>query len=275
VRLDASQHSAFMKIGLLLFLYSLSSGPIFAQWVDHSDPGTPRLANGKPNLAAPVPRKADGKPSLSGIWLRAPLTNLPPRQFGSPNTLSDRLVDVTSVPMQPWAEALFKERAEKNLGGGRPSERCLPHGIPDAMLPGALFKFIETPGVTLLLYEEFNHYRQIFTDGRAFPENDLQPAWLGYSVGRWDGDTFVVESRGFNDQTWLDDSGHPHTEAMKTTERFRRTDFGHMDLIVTIDDPKAYTKPWSVSIPLQLQPDTELIEDVCDNERDSTHIAPK
>jgi hypothetical protein len=143
------------------------------------------------------------------------------------------------------------------------------------MLPGVLFKFVETPGLTVLLYEEFNHYRQIFTDGRSFPEKDLQPAWFGYSVGRWDGDTFVVESRGFNDQTWLDDSGHPHTEAMKTTERFHRTDFGHMDLKVTIDDPKAYTKPWSVSIPLQLVPDTELIEDVCDNERDSTHITPK
>jgi hypothetical protein len=140
------------------------------------------------------------------------------------------------------------------------------------MLPGALFKFIETPGVTLLLYEEFNHDRQIFTDGRPFPA-DPQPAWFGYSVGTWEGDTFVVETKGFNDQTWLDDSGHPHTEAMRTTERFRRKDFGHMDLIVTIDDPKAYTKPWSVSIPLQLLPDTELAEDVCDNERDSLHIS--
>lgn len=252
---------------IILFFTATASG----QWLDRPDPTTPRMADGKPNLSAPAPKKADGRPSLAGIWVRVPL-DLPPRPFGTPNTLSDRLVDGSSIAMQPWAEALFKERSEKNLGGGRPSERCLPHGIPDAMLPGALFKFIETPGVTLLLYEEFNHYRQIFTDGRPFPD-DPQPTWFGYSVGRWEGDTFVVETRGFNDQTWLDDSGHPHTEAMHTTERFRRKDFGHMDLIVMIDDAKAYAKPWSVSIPLQLLPDTELIEDVCDNERDSVHIS--
>jgi hypothetical protein len=264
---------AFRVLPVLLYIF-LFIGHASAQWLNHSDPTTPRLPDGKPNLSAPAPRKADGKPSLAGIWERVTL-NLPTRPFGTPNTLSDRLVDVTSIPMQPWAEALFKERFEKNLGGGRPSERCLPHGIPDAMLPGALFKFIETPAVTLLLYEEFNHYRQIFTDGRSFPDNDPQPAWFGYSIGKWDGDTFVVETMGFNDQTWLDDSGHPHTEAMRTTEKFHRTDFGHMDLKVTIDDPKAYTRPWTVSIPLELIPDTELIEDVCDNERDSVHINAK
>jgi hypothetical protein len=260
-----------MKYSLLSLIILFFTATASGQWLDRPDPTTPRMADGKPNLSAPAPKKADGRPSLAGIWVRVPL-DLPPRPFGTPNTLSDRLVDGSSIAMQPWAEALFKERSEKNLGGGRPSERCLPHGIPDAMLPGALFKFIETPGVTLLLYEEFNHYRQIFTDGRPFPD-DPQPTWFGYSVGRWEGDTFVVETRGFNDQTWLDDSGHPHTEAMHTTERFRRKDFGHMDLIVMIDDAKAYAKPWSVSIPLQLLPDTELIEDVCDNERDSAHIS--
>jgi hypothetical protein len=260
-----------MKYSLLSLIILFFTAPASGQWLNRPDPRTPRTADGKPNLSAPAPKKADGRPSLAGIWVRVPL-DLPPRPFGTPNTLSDRLVDGSSIAMQPWAEALFKERSEKNLGGGRPSERCLPHGIPDAMLPGALFKFIETPGVTLLLYEEFNHYRQIFTDGRPFPD-DPQPTWFGYSVGRWEGDTFVVETRGFNDQTWLDDSGHPHTEAMHTTERFRRKDFGHMDLIVMIDDAKAYAKPWSVSIPLQLLPDTELIEDVCDNERDSVHIS--
>jgi hypothetical protein len=260
-----------MKYSLLSLIILFFTATASGQWLDRPDPTTPRMADGKPNLSAPAPKKADGRPSLAGIWVRVPL-DLPPRPFGTPNTLSDRLVDGSSIAMQPWAEALFKERSEKNLGGGRPSERCLPHGIPDAMLPGALFKFIETPGVTLLLYEEFNHYRQIFTDGRPFPD-DPQPTWFGYSVGRWEGDTFVVETRGFNDQTWLDDSGHPHTEAMYTTERFRRKDFGHMDLIVMIDDAKAYAKPWSVSIPLQLLPDTELIEDVCDNERDSVHIS--
>jgi hypothetical protein len=147
----------------------------------------------------------------------------------------------------------------------------LTSGIPDAMLPGVPFKFVETPGLTLILYEEFNQYRQIFTDGRAVPRNP-QPTWFGYSIGKWEGDTSVVETTGFNDQTWLDDSGHPHTDAMRTTERFRRRDFGHMDLTVTIDDPKAYTKPWSVSIRLDLLPDTELMEFICENEKDSGRI---
>src|ERR1051326_7221886 len=146
-----------MKLGLLLFLNLFFSGQIFAQWIDRPDPTTPRLGNGKANLTAPVPKKPNGQPSLAGIWRRVALTNLPPRPFGTPNTLSDWLIEATSIPMQPWAEALFKERSEKNLGGGRPSERCLPHGIPDAMLPAALFKFFETPGLTVLLYEEFNH----------------------------------------------------------------------------------------------------------------------
>lgn len=246
--------------------------PASAQWLHYPNPETPRTPDGKPNLSAPAPRKPDGKPSLAGIWMRAPLTNLPPRPFGTPNTLEDRLVAGSSISMQPWAEALFKERFEKNLGGGRPSERCLPHGIPDAMLPGVSFKFVETPGLTLILYEEFNQYRQIFTDGRPFPGNDPVPTWFGYSIGKWEGDTFVVETMGFNDQTWLDDSGHPHTEAMRTTERFRRRDFGHMDLTVTIDDPKAYTKPWSVSIPLDLLPDTEMMEFICENEKDAARI---
>ena len=248
--------------------------PAAAQWINYPNPNTPRMADGKPNLTAPAPKTADGKPSLAGIWQRVSLT-LPPRPFGTPNNLTDWLAKGSEIRMLPWAEALFRERLEKNLGGGRPSERCLPHGIPDAMLPGVNFKFVQTPGLTVLLYEEFNHYRQIFTDGRPFPDNDPQPTWFGYSTGKWDGDTFVVDSMGFNDQTWLDDSGHPHTEAMRTTERFRRVDFGHMDLTVTIDDPKAYTKPWSVNIPLRLLPDTDLLEDVCDNERDSSHINVK
>ena len=247
--------------------------PAGAQW-QHPNPETPRTRDGKGNLSAPAPRKPDGKPSLAGVWMRAPLTNLPPRPPGTPNTLADRLIDGSSISMQPWAQALFNERSEKNLGGGRPSERCLPHGIPDAMLPGVPFKFVETIGLTLILYEEFNQYRQIFTDGRPFPR-DPQPTWFGYSIGKWEGDAFVVESMGFNDQTWLDDSGHPHTDAMRTTERFQRRDFGRMDLTVTIDDPKAYTKPWSVSIPLDLLPDTELMEFICENEKDAVRIQVK
>ena len=173
------------------------------------------------------------------------------------------------IPLQAWAQALSDQRSA-SLGAGRPSERCLPHGIPNAMLPPVLIKFVQTPGLTLLLYEEFNHFRQIFTDGRALPPA-VQPTWFGYSVGQWEGDTFVVDSSGFNDQTWLDDWGLPHTEAMHTIERFRRSDFGHMEMEVTIDDPEAYTTPWSATVRFDLQPDMELIENICENETDNAH----
>lgn len=263
------------NFAVLLALVLGFAVPSGAQWTNRPDPATPRTRDGKPNLGAPAPRTADRKPSLAGIWTRV-APNLPPRPFGTPNNLLDWLAKGSEISMQPWAEALFKKRSEIDLGGGRPSEHCLPHSIPDAMLPGVLFKFVQTPGLTVLLYEEFNHFRQIFTDGRSFAANDPPPpSWLGYSIGKWDGDTFVVETTGFNDQTWLDDSGHPHTEALRTTERFLRRDFGHMDLTVTIDDPKTYNKPWSVDIPLRLVPDTDFIEDMCDNERDSSHILVK
>ena len=261
-----------LTFGLLVVCFAVPAH-VLAQWADYPSAGIPRTANGKPNLSAPAPKTSGGKASIAGIWQRIP-PKTPPRPAGTPNNLIDWLVPGSEIRMQPWAEALFIQRSEKQLGAGRPSERCLPHSIPDAMLPAAIFKFVETPGVTLLLYEEFNHFRQIFTDGRPFPK-DPQPAWFGYSVGKWEGDNFVVETEGFNDQTWLDDSGHPHTEAMHTTESYHRIDFGHMDLTVTINDPKAYLKPWSAKIQLQLLPDTELFEDVCDNERDSRHLNVK
>jgi hypothetical protein len=150
----------------------------------------------------------------------------------------------------------------------------MPHGIPDAMIVPGPVKFVQNPGVTFLLYEEFNHFRQVFTDGRPFPK-ELTPAWMGYSIGKWDGDTFVVDTRGFNDQTWLDDAGHPHTDQLHTTERFRRRDFGHLVAQVTIDDPKAYSRPWTATIQLDYMPDTEMIEDMCDNERDARHAVGK
>jgi hypothetical protein len=136
------------------------------------------------------------------------------------------------------------------------------------------FKITQYPGLTLILYEEFARFRQIFTDGRALPV-DPNPAWFGYSIGKWDGDAFVVESAGFNSESWLDDAGHPHSDAMRTIERFRRPDFGHMEIQVTIDDSKAYTKPWSFTMQFQLLPDTELIEDLCDNEKDAKHAVGK
>jgi hypothetical protein len=245
--------------------------PAHAQWLNYPTPGIPRTQDGRPNLSAPAPKTAEGKPSMEGIWTRVRGPNAPiSNPAGLPGNLTYYMPKDAQIPMQPWAEALFKQRSG-NFGAGRPSQRCLPHGIPDAMLYGGPMKIVQGPGLTIILYEEFNHYRQVFTDGRPFPQ-DPQPSWFGSSVGKWDGDAFVVETVAFNDQTWLDDSGHPHTDAMRTTERFRRRDFGHMEMQLTIDDPKAYTRPWSVTIGFDLLPDTDLIEDICDNERDSSRI---
>lgn len=242
--------------------------PAGAQWINHPDPRTPRLPNGKPNLTAPVPRTATGRADLSGIWIR-----IAPSRRDNPNNnnLLDFLPEGQTIEMLPEAEALYRHRRDVLLGSGRPSERCMPHGIPDGMLPGIPFKFVETPGVVLILSEQLGRFRQVFTDGRAYPA-DPHPAYFGYALGKWDGDTFVIESTGFNDMSWLDDSGHPHSDALKTTERFRRIDFGHMEMRVTIEDPKTYVRPFTATISFELLPDTELIEDVCEGERDSARI---
>ncbi len=251
-------------VALVMFFGSQKSPS--AQWIRITLPDTPRTADGKPNLAAPVPTADDGKPDLSGIWRRQRGLNSPRGDSaGLPGRIDHYMPAGAEIPLRPEAAALYGQRSA-NLGKGRPSERCLPHGIPDAMLYGGPMKIVQNRRLTIILFEEFNHYRQLFTDGRAFPQ-DPQPTWFGYSVGRWDGDAFVVDSMGFNDQTWMDDSGLPHTDALRTTERFRRRDFGHLDLQLTVDDPKAYTKPWSVSIGFDLLPDTELIEDICENEK--------
>jgi hypothetical protein len=171
-------------------------------------PNTPRTPNGKPNLTAPAPKTADGKPDLTGIW-RNPDGRL----------LDNVATGGVQVPFRPEGEALYKERQE-NFSKDRPSGRCLPHGVPDAMLvPATPFKILQTPGVTLILFENQGHFRQVFTDGRGLPK-EMQPTWLGYSVGKWEGDTFVVDSMGFNDQTYLDDGGHPHSDAYHATETF-------------------------------------------------------
>ena len=183
------------------------------------------------------------------------------------------MLDSPGVSLLPSAAKLYQERLAR-LGKDRPSGHCLPHGIPDAMMVPSPFKIVHTPGVTFILFEEFVEFRQVFTDGRALPK-DAQPAWFGYSIGRWEGDALIVESSGFNNKSWLDDDGHPHTDALHTIERFRRSDFGHMTMQITIDDPKAYTKPWGATLHYHLLPDTELIEYICDNEKDVPHMVGK
>jgi hypothetical protein len=247
--------------GAALAVLFLLTGAVSAQYLKHHDPKLPRTADGKPDLNAPVPRTADGKPDLSGLWNAVDgkfLTNIAQRAG-------------FTAPFQPHAAALFKERQDRE-GKDRPAGFCLPHTVPSAMLiPNYPWKIVQTPGLTVILFENFTDFRQIFTDGRDFPE-ERQPTWFGYSIGRWDGDTFVVETLGFNDKGWLDDGGHPRSEAMKVTERFRRKDFGHLEIEFTFDDPKTYTRPWTATVPFQFLPDSEIIENVCENERDIQHI---
>lgn len=264
------------RVCLCIAICTLSAA---AQWIDYPTPNIPRLPNGKVNLAATVSKAADGKPDLTGLWQRARGANRPVQRTNAaglamgPNLADFMRPGETIPPLIPPYDKLHEARMA-NYMADRPSSRCLPHSIPDQMLIGVPLKIVQNPGVTFILYEEFARFRQIFTDGRG-PAPIASPAWLGYSIGKWDGDWFVVDTRGFNDKSWLDDSGRPHSEALHTVERFRRTDFGHMDVEITIDDPEVYTKPWSFPMKFDFLADTDMIEDVCDNEKDSSHSVGK
>jgi hypothetical protein len=257
---------------LAVFLLAVSANSS-AQWINITLPDTPRTAGGKPDLNAATPKGADGKPDLSGIWQRIPPPQQRPNGQGRGGLRHD-LPPEFQVPLQPWAKSLWDRRYGVDLGAGRPSERCLPHAVPDSLFFGP-FKLVQTPRLTVILEQEFNFYRQIHTDGRKLPE-DPEPAWFGYSVGSWDRDTLVVDSRGFKigewlEYGWLDDSGIPYTGNLHTIERFRRVNFGRMHLDVTIEDARVFTKPWTFGFDFALQPDTELIEWICENERDAAH----
>jgi len=236
-----------MKTVAFAILLSGLTTPLAAQWLTHPTPGIPRTADGKPNLAAPAPRTPDGRPDLSGVWQRLS------------NYQRNIAPDLKSGEIQPWAEALVQRRLE-DQGIDHMSHGCLPWG-PNYSTSERRVKVVQTPGLIVTLDEDLT-YRQIFLDGRQL-ETNPHPSWMGYSVGRWDGDTLVVESFGFNDRTWLDGSGHPHTEALRTTERYHRRDFGHLDIEVTLDDPAVYARPWTVALRAELTADTELLESVC------------
>jgi len=251
-----------MTYRLRCWIPVLLATPLAAQWVSYRTAGVPRNTDGRVNLAAPAPKTADGKPDFSGIW-----------KGTSGRYLENLAADGVEVPMLPWAAKLFEERQENN-GKDRPSGRCLPHSVTDFDALPLPRKIIQTPGVLVLLFESYHSYRQIFTDGRPLPV-DRDPAWFGYSVGKWDRDSLVVDTVGLNEKTWLDDGGHPHSDALHVVERFRRPDFGHLQIQVTIDDPKAYTKPWTVTIPWEYLPDTELLDWVCENEQDYQHLVGK
>ena len=238
---------------------------MFMQWHGFPTPGIPRTPDGKPNLSAPLPRAADGKPDLSGIWMATrPRFNV-----------AQSLKAGDSVPFQPWAKAVFDER-QANNSKDDPSARCLPAGLTPRATLATPLKIVQIPGLTLILYESRTTFRQIFTDGRPLPKVVDWPAWQGFSIGKWEGDTFVVETSGTNGKFWLDQAGHPATDSFRLIERFRRRDFGHMDIEMTIDDAKAYTRPWNISVEMALQPDTELLEFICEeNEQDAHRMVGK
>ena len=255
-----------------------------AQWVNYRDASIPRTRDGKPNLAAKAPRAKDGHPDLSGIWEPegAPREQLAHFLDGGVNGLGEDdpplyflnlLADYSfeNAPLTPAGAAIFRARAA-GMGKDHPAVHCAPWGMPMVDTNPSPSKIIQSPGVIYVLYEENMSHRQIYTDGRKHTP-DPQPTWLGYSVGRWDGDTLVVDTTGFNDKSWLDAFGHPHSEQMKITERFHRVDFGHTELQITVDDPQMYTKAITVKFNLRLLPDTDLIESFCaENEKDTQHL---
>jgi len=247
---------------VFLSTFLLLSAPAWAQWTKLPTAGIPHTPDGKVNLSAPAPRTRDGKPDLSGIW--------EPREN---RYVRDIAVDFKGeVPFQPWAKALYDQRTDGSHSKEDPDANCLPQGVPKIDAAPAPWKIVQTPRNIVIVYEAFNLWRQVFMDGRERVA-DLNPTWMGYSTGKWDGDTLVVDTRGFNGKAWLDQLGKPSTEALHVIERFHRKDFGHMDLTITIDDPKAYTKPWTVTEPVHLLPDTELLEFICnENNRDVSHL---
>jgi hypothetical protein len=249
-----------------------------AQWLNYPTRGVPRTLDGKPDLSAPAPRTADGKPDLSGIW------QLQPRPCGPEGCSDDYPVGVEFInfgaklpgglPYQPWAASLVKERTEQ-LGKDDPVGLCRPGGALRILTFPPYRKFLQLPGLFVILSERDVTYRQIFLDGRPLPD-DPTPTFNGYSVGAWEGDTLVIQSIGFRDGTWIDRNGSPMSDEAKLTERFRRVSFGRLDVDVTLDDPKAYLRPWTVTLTQRIVLDTDLLDYHCmDNEKDAARLVGK
>jgi hypothetical protein len=239
-----------MRLFLTTLLLTASTMPVATQWLTRATPGIPRTADGKPNLAAPAPRTSDGKPDFAGLW-NGPGPANPP----APRSLAPGIT-------QPWVRDLIRQR-EEDFFKDRPGFRCLPGGPENV---GGWKRVLQTPSLIAILNDDLT-YRQIFMDGRTL-ESAPHPTWMGYSVGRWEGDTLVVDSFGFNDRTWLSDQGLPHTEALRMSERYQRPDFGNLQVHVTFTDPGAYTTPWSFTVNFALAVDTEMLETVCEGRRD-------
>jgi len=224
-----------------------------AQWFTYPAPEVPRSTDGKPILAGPSPRIANGRPDLSGFWRKRGVS-----------------LDLRPDDRMAWADAVFRERRNNYLKDS-PFVTCLPWGPAAMISDGGPQKMLQSEHQITMLWETLT-YRQIFMDGRALPK-DPNPTWMGYSVGRWDGDVLVVESTGFTERSWLDFTGQPHSEDLRITERYQRRDFGHMALLVTVDDPKTFKRPWHVTFELELDPDAQFLEYVCaENEKSRAHM---
>jgi hypothetical protein len=261
-----------------------------AQWPDYPTKQAPRESDGKVKLDAPAPKAPDGHPDLSGVWdlrgtggrggpggpggAKGKAPELPP---GTPPNATFKNIGSgfkEGLPMLSWAADLVKARRAEN-SKDNPDAHCLPLGLMQLHMHPQPRKIIQTPGLILILYEAQGGIRQIFTDGRPLPK-DVEPWWYGYSVGHWEDDTLVVETTGFRNDVWLDIDGSPLTESGKMTERMKRLNYGTLQTDVTIEDPKAYTKPFTVRVTHRLLPDTDLIEFICtENDRSGPHLVGK
>jgi hypothetical protein len=252
--------------------------PLTAQWISYPTAGVPRTPDGKPDLGAACPRTPDGKPDLSGLWA------MQTKREGNPNfpgcvAVSDQFVNIGAglkegLPYQAWAANLVKARSTEQRVND-PMSRCAPIGPVRLHTWNGPRKIAQTPGLLILMNELGTSFRQIYTDGRPLPA-DPNPSWNGYSAGKWEGDTLVVHTSGFRNGIWLDATGNPMTDAAKITERFHRINFGQMEIEITVDDPKAYTKPWTVKLNQVIILDTDLLDFVCsDNEKDIPHLSSR
>lgn len=280
-----------MKLGVFA-LALVACTTLTGQWLNFPAPGTPRSKDGKPNLSAPTPRALDGKPDLSGVWMHEYTTMAEMRRvFGKDRIDAEEatsvagmeigtrhkyglnlLADLQTGPaiLRPEAERLMRERGEAY----DPSNPCAEiGGIPLMGLLSEGIKIVQAPKMTMVLYELDNMHRQIFTDGRSLPKEINLPAYLGYSVGHWERDVFVVETAGFNDRAMMDLAGTPHSESLHITERFHRRDFGHLDVEMTFTDPVMFTRPFTIRVPHNLMPEDDIFEMFCqENEKDRTHM---
>jgi len=261
-----------------LAIIALLPATLAAQWPEFKKPSAPRTADGRINLAAPAPRTADGKPDFSGVWDIE--HNRPcPADGCADMPVGQEFTNIGwslpgGLPYLPWAAAMAKKRTEE-LRKEDPTSFCLPIGIVRLHTMALLKKIVQVPGLIVILNEHNATYRQIFTDGRPLPI-DPNPSWVGYSSGTWEGDTLVVHTEGFRDGLWLDANGSPLTDTARITERFRRVNYGKLEVDVTVDDMKAYSRPWTVRLNQFIALDTDLIDYICnENEQDIPHLVGK